>query len=109
MDVRGDQEHPREQADADRQDRGIDQGRKIATRVPALDEQKHSGHQGRVDRQVEPVAEGREADVSVEQLRVAVGVEVAAEKEELAEDEQPPGRPGLRLVDQDAGDDPDHA
>ena len=34
VDVGGDQEHPREQADADREDRGVDHRRAVAHRVP---------------------------------------------------------------------------
>src|SRR5439155_4115390 len=62
-------------------------------------------HQRRVDGQVEPVARRREGNVVVEQLRVAVRVDVAGEEEELAAREQEPRHPGARLVHEDPGDD----
>ena len=72
-------------------------------RVPPPDEQEQPRDEGRIDGQVDGVAERRELDVGAEELRVAVGVEVAGEEEELADDEEQPGgaRPRPVQVDPD--------
>ena len=109
MDVRRDQEHPREQAEPDRQDQRVDQRRAVGARIAPSDEKHEPRHQDRIDRQVQRVADRRKPDVGAEQLRIAVRVEVAAEEEELPRREEPPRRPRPRLVHPDPDDDRDHA
>ena len=109
MDVRRNQEDPREQADPDRQDQRVDQCGSIGLRVAPPDEHEQAGHEHGIDRQVETVAGGREADVRPEQQPIAVRVDVAAEEEELARREQPPRCARAWLVHSDPDDDCDHA
>src|SRR5205814_88997 len=52
----------------------------------------------RIDGEVDRVAERGEADLAAEQVRIAVGVEVAGEVEKLADHQKRPGEPRLRLV-----------
>ena len=108
MDVRRDQEDPREQADSDRQDQRIDQRRSVTPRTSPPDEDEQACHQYRVHEEIERIADRRELDVDPKQLRIAVRVEIAAEEEELPRREQPPRRPGAGLVHPDAGDDREH-
>ena len=107
MDVRGDQEHPGEQAEADRQDQRVDHAGRVALRVTAPDEEEQPRHQRRVHGEVEPVADRREADVGAGQDPVAVRVEVAREEQELAQDEEQPGGAGLWSVQVDPDRDRD--
>ncbi len=100
VDVGRDQEGPREQADADRQDQGVDQRGRIPARITPLDQHEQPGHEDRVDEQVERVSRRRERGV-----RVAVRVDVAAEEEELADREEQPRRSCPRLVHPNARDD----
>ena len=109
MDVRGDQEDPREQADTDAEDERVDQRRPVTPGRPTLDQNVQPREEDGVDRQVERVAHRRERHVGVEDLAVAVGVDVAAEVEELAGREQPPRRAGARAVHPDTDDDRDDA
>ena len=62
VDVRRDQEDPREQPDADREDQRVDQAGAVALRVPPSHEHEQPCHERRVDRQVDGVAERRELD-----------------------------------------------
>ena len=99
VDVRRDQEDPRQEADAQRQDQRVDQARAIRDRVTPPDEQHKTGHQRRVHGQVERVAGRRERHVR------AVGVDVAEEEQELPDEEEHPRLAELRLVKHDAQDD----
>ncbi len=105
VDVRRDQEHPREQCDTNCQDRPVERPGGIAAPVAAANEDDQARHEGGVDRDVEGVAERRERDVGVEQTRVAVGIDIAQEVEELPDGEEPPRRPRAWLVDLDPDDD----
>jgi hypothetical protein len=107
MDVRRDEEHPGDERDPERQDQRVDHGGLVALRVAAPHEHEQPGDQRRVDGQVDGVAEGRELDVDAEQLRVAVGVDVAGEEQELPDDEEDPGQPRPRSVEHDPGCDRD--
>ena len=107
MDVRRDQEHPREETDTNRQDQRVDERGSIGPRVPSLDEDEQPRHQGGIDEQIERVPDRREPHVRAEQLGIAVRVEVAAEEEELSCREEPPRRTSARLVHPDSDDDGD--
>ena len=96
VDVRRDQEDPRQQADAERQDQRVDQAGAVGDRVSAPDEQHEAGHQRRVHRQVERVAGRRERHIR------AVRVDVAQEEQELPDQEEHPCLPEPRLVKGDA-------
>ena len=109
MDVRRDEEHPREQREPDGQDQRVDERGAVRSRIAPSDEEHEPRHQDGIDRQVQGVADRREPHVGPEQLRVAVRVEVAAEEEELPRREEPPRGPGPRLVQSDPDDDRDHA
>ena len=107
VDVRGDEEDPRDERDAHREDERVDDAGAVALRVPASDEDEEPGHEGRIYREVDPVAERRKLDVDAEELRVAVRVQVAREEEELADDEEQPGGARTRAVQVDADRDRD--
>jgi hypothetical protein len=108
LDVRGDQEDPREQGDAQREDERVDGAGPVGARVAPPHEQEQAGHQRRVDGEVERVAGRGEPDVEAEQAGQAVGVEVAHQVERLAEGEEAPcdDRPGA--VHAHAGQDGGH-
>ena len=97
----------------DGQDQRVDSGCPVSLRVPAADEQQQPGDERRVDGQIDRIAGRREADVGAEQLRIAVGVEIAGEEEGLAENEEQPRRPRPGPVqpdpdgDRDRGREPD--
>ncbi|MDP9298917.1 MAG: hypothetical protein M3O98_09670, partial [Actinomycetota bacterium] len=93
-----DQEHPREGADADRDDERVDQARPVAPRVLPADDQEQSQHEAGIDRQVEDVADRRVRQLGVEEAIVVVGDDVADDEQQLAQGEQVPGATVLRLV-----------
>ena len=109
VDVGRDQEDPRQQAYTDGQDQRVDQSGSVRLRVAPPDEHEQAGHQHRIDRQIEAVAGRGEADVRSEEQSIAVGVDIAAEEQELARREQPPGRPRGWPVPSDPDDDRDDA
>ena len=109
VDVGGDQHDPRDQRQPQGHDHRVDGGRTVAALVAPAHEHDQSGHQHRVDRQVDRVAGRRERNVRAEQLGVAVGVKVAQPEQREPGGETPPGEARLRLVDPDAGDDANHA
>ena len=96
VDVRRDQEDPRQEADAERQDERVDQAGAVGDRVSAPDEQHEARHQRRVHGQVERVAGRRERHVR------AVRVDVAQEEQELPDEEEHPCLAEPRLVKDDA-------
>ena len=63
VDVRRNQEDPGEQADADRQDQRIDQCGPIRARTSPSDENEQSGHEHRINEEVERVADRGKADI----------------------------------------------
>ena len=101
VDVRSDQEDPGEQRDADREDEGVDHAGAVALRVSPSHEHEQPDDESRVDGQIDGVAERRELHLDAEELRVAVGVEVAGEEEELPDDDEQPGGARLRPVQVD--------
>ena len=105
VEVRRDQEHPGQERDADGQDRRVDQPWAIAVRVAPPHQHEQSRHQRRVDGQIEPVSGRGERHVVVEELRVAVRVDVPGKEEELAEGQEQPRQPRLGPVHDDARDD----
>ena len=103
--VGSDQEHPREGADADRDDQRVDQPRPVAARVLPADDQEQAEHEAGVDRQVEDVADRRVGQRGVEEALVVVGDDVADDEQLLSKGEQVPGAPVIRLVHPDRRDD----
>ena len=99
VDVRGDEEHPREQSAANREDERVDhRGTVVAASAAAPHEQHQADEQQRIDAQIDRVAGRREADGAAEQIGVRVRVEVAGHVQELPDEEQSPGEAGLRPV-----------
>ena len=107
VNVRGDEEDPREEADSDRENQRVDHARAVALWVAPPYQDEQPGDERRVDRQVDGIPERRELDLGSRELRIAVRVEVAGEEEELADDEQQPGGAGLRTVQIDPDGDRD--
>ncbi len=101
VDVRRDEEDPGEQCDADRDDQRVDDTGTVALRVTTADEDEQARDERRIDGQVDGVPDGRELDLGARQLGVAVGVKIAGEEEEEADDEEDPGRPCLGTVEVD--------
>ena len=101
MDVRSDEEDPGEQRDANGEDQRVDHAGAVALRVAPSHEHEQPRHESRVDGQIDGVAERRELHLDAEELRVAVGVEVAGEEEELPEDDEQPCGACLRPVQVD--------
>ena len=85
VDVGGDQEDPGDQRQAQRHDHRVDRPRAVGALVAPANQEHEADHQHRVDREVDRVAGRRERDVGAEQLRVAVGVEVAQPEQEQPE------------------------
>jgi hypothetical protein len=98
VEVRRDEEDPREQREPDREDHGVDRGAAVGRGIPPPDEQEEAADERGVDSEVDGVAGRGKADRSAEELGVAVGVEVAGDIEELADEEERPGKPRLRPV-----------
>ena len=98
MNVRGDEKDPREEADSDRENERVDHACAVALWVTPLYQQEQAGDERRVDRQIDGVPQRWELDLCSGEPRIAVCVEVAGEEQELAEDEQQPGGPGLRTM-----------
>ena len=69
-----------------------------AMRVAAPDEQDQAREERRVDGEVDRIAGGREADRAAEQVGIGVGVDVARDVEQLADEQQRSRRGGLRAV-----------
>ncbi len=101
VDVRRDEEHPREQGDADRDDQRVDHAGAVTLRVTPTHEDEQPGHERRVHGEVDGVADRGELDLDAHQLRIAVRVEIAGEEEEVPDDEQDPGHARLRPVEVD--------
>ena len=115
VEVRRDEEHPREQCEADREDQRVDDRRAVAAvGITAADEQHQAGEQRRIHGEVDGVPGGGEPDLPAEEIRIGVGVEVAGDVQPLAEQDQQPGEQCPRAMQPDArGDrderrDPDH-
>ena len=89
-----DQRGPGRQREPERHDRRVDPPARLALRVAPSHEQQQARHQHRVDGHVEAVPERRERNFVVQQLRVAVGVDVAEPEEAEADDEAPPRNGG---------------
>ena len=105
MDVRRNEEHPRQQREADGEDQRVDDGGAIAVRVAPAHEQQKPAEQRRIDKQVDRVARGRKSDDAAEQRGVRVGVEVARDVEHLADEQQAPRQHRLRPVHTHPGGD----
>ena len=98
MDVRSDEKHPGEQGDADRDDQRVDNARSVAARVAPPHENEQPCHQSGIDGEIDRVSERRELHLDAHELRIAVGVEVAGEEQEVADDEEQPGDARFRPV-----------
>jgi hypothetical protein len=109
VDVRGDEEQERDQAQPDAHDHRVDDPGAVGALVAAAHQQHQADHQHRVHADVHGVAGRRERDRGAGQLGVAVGVDVAQEEEGQTGGHEPPGGRGLGLVDADARDDADDA
>ena len=101
VNVRSNEEDPRQEADSDRQDPRVDHGGPVSLGVAPPDQEEEPGYERRVDGQIERISERRELDVGACQLRIAVRVEIAGEEEELADDEEQPRRAGPRPMEVD--------
>ena len=98
LDDRRDQLQPGDQPEADREDQRVDQRRHLARAVAAPGEHDDAGEQQRVEGEVDGVAWRRERHLAAEHAWVDVRVGVAQREHELADGEEVPGPPGLRLV-----------
>ena len=99
MDIRRDQEHPEEECEAECQHEGVEHRRTVtAIRIAATHEQHQAGEERGIDREVDRVAGGREADDSTQEVRVGVRVEVARDVERLTEEQQHPREACARRV-----------
>jgi hypothetical protein len=101
VDVRGDQEDPRDQGDADGENERVDDGGAVAPGVSAFHEDQQPCDERWVDRQVDRVAERRELHLDPEELGIAVRVEISGEEEKLADDEEEPCGAGPRPMEID--------
>ena len=101
MDVWSDEENPGEQREADCEDERVDHAGAVSLRVAPSNEHEQRRDESRVDRQIDGVAERGELHLDAEELRVAVGVEVAGEEEELSDDGEQPRGACLRPVQVD--------
>ena len=106
--VRRHQRDPCRQREADREDQAVDQAAAVAAAVASPYEQQQPGHHHRVHRDVERVAWRRERHLRAEQVRIAVGVEVAEPEQRRAGREQQPRQPRRGLVQADADEDREH-
>jgi hypothetical protein len=106
--VRRDQEDPREESEPDGQDERVDDGRTVTTvRISTPDEQHQPGEERRVDGEVDGIAGRGKADRAAEEVGVRVGVEVARDVQHLAEQDQAPRGHRPRTVQAHAGGDRD--
>ena len=106
--VRGDEEDPGQQREADCENERVDQHGAVALRTAPLDEQEQPAEQDGIERQIDGVACRRESDRSAEQLRVRVRIRVPGDVEQLTREQESPRESRLRPVHADAESDRDH-
>jgi hypothetical protein len=101
------EEDPRDGTDADRDDQRVDHAVPVTARVAQPDQPQDARDETWIDREVEDVADRRERQDRAEESLVVVRDDVAGHEEGLAQCEQVPGEPCLRLPDPDGDHDRD--
>ena len=90
------QEDPRQQRQADRDDRRVDQARPVPSRVAAPDQQQQPRDGDRIDREIDGIGDRRERQRSAEERLVVVGEHVAGDEQRQAQRDQIPRHSGRR-------------
>ena len=106
--VRRHQRDPRREREADGEDQAVDEVVAVRAGAAAPEEQQQPRHHHGVHRHVERVPGRGERDLRAEQMRIAVGVEVAEPEQGRAAGQQEPRQPRRRPVPLDPQEDREH-
>ena len=106
--VRRHQRDPCRQREADREDQAVDQPAPVTSTVAPPYQQQQPGHHHGVHRDIERVPWRRERHFRAEQVRIAVGVEVAEPEQRRAGREEVPRHSRRRVVETDPDENRDH-